>query len=422
MTWTGSEGSRGASLGKLRSRAGDIEHALVKIWRDAASIDAAQDKATGESLPRVRSRLANLVIIIPELTEESDRRALDGLLTDLCVSYPSRFFIVQLAPERDGEEQLRSFVSSRCVLAKSGSHVCSEEVYLDVTEKGLHLVPHLLLSLFVPDVATTLLLMGDFLEWGSAGKGVVSFKGVCERLMYDSRLFGRYHESLEILLEQLNLRPAAVRALTGQNSDRAETVFTGTRHLRDIAWSTLKRWGLLIVEQFDSEAFVEVSPIISRVEFLVGSRNVGHIPPDALLLAGWLIGKLGWQLKEGREHETIYFQTGNGGTTALAFVRQEIAGSAPTASFAQIETGLRGVVFNLAVGERSGSVRIERIGDAAKLTTTGLGLSAPAERIVPFRQIPLAELIVTNMMSTATDEEFFRAVRYSQLVDRALKA
>ena len=80
------------------------------------------------------------------------------------------------------------------------------------------------------------------------------------------------------------------------------------------------------------------------------------------------------------------------------------------------------MVFHFSLGDHNGTLRIERVGDSAKITMLGLSGENRAERVVPFRQQPLSEHIVGNMMSTATDEEFFRAVRFSQLVDRALKA
>lgn len=411
---------QGLSRGKLKVSPAAIENSLVKIWREAATL-ASSAETSAE--PKVRATLANLVILSPHVDDANAQRELNEIVSEICISYPSRLFVVQLLPSPDGSssaEPLDTFVSSRCVRAASGAHICSEEIYIDVRPQGMPLVANLLLSLFVPDVASTLFLIGDAGKWAAQAQELVrSLKEVCDRLIYDSRAFSDYSAAVDLMLQGLRLRPAALAALTGQEVHNYTPVFSGARHLRDLAWPALKRWGSLVTEQFDNSRFTAEAVYISRARLKYQRAEHGRIPAEVLIFAGWIAEKLHWhtgQRASEKEAIVINCTTPSGTGAGLVFEGRSKEGVSFQAALMSVEFEIRG-------REKNFSVALERSGHTEVSIRAGGGLTAAshhAERHAPFQEHTPGELVVSCMMSAATDEDFFAAMRVAKEIDKLI--
>ncbi len=264
-----------------------IASELGRVWREAALLDQA---LTGKTAPRVRMVLSNLIVL---LSKESEQCAqfVDQLITAVAVEHPSRVFVLTLSC--DARAELEAAVSSRCVQARSGSHVCTEEIYLRLSANAAGVARNLLLAHLAPDVPTVALLYGDA-KCGllpDSSPAAAQICGLADRVVYEGLLFANYTESEDCLL-----RTEALSDFVGRSSFGAKQE-QGDGRIRDINWRRLQRWRALIAEQFDSGQAAQEIETISSV---VLSSNVpveelwaGHLPGGALCLAAWIAECLG---------------------------------------------------------------------------------------------------------------------------------
>ena len=314
-----------------------VQNELNKIWRQTADLDFQREKVkSGEAAPRVRAILSNLIILVSEKNYADHKANIERLITEMCVSHPSRFFVVLYRPNSEKSSQshtLSTAVSSRCVLSNSQAHVCSEEIYISAKGSGVLSVSHLLLSLLVPDVTTTLLVFGDFDAEGRQAEeltksGVVteeSFLGLvagiqkqCDRVIYDSGTFTDFYLS-EKVLWTLNPIPSA---------EILAKPYTAFQRLRDSNWSRLKRWRSLVAEQFDSTLFADGLTDISSIKLYSTATEKeiksGNLPAETILLAGWFFKSLGI-------NSIKLTKTGSDAPVAIAC--EGVTGSAPLLEF-----------------------------------------------------------------------------------------
>ncbi len=282
--------------GKTKVPPAKIVGELERIRREAAALDAEKEAlASGEAAPRVRSTLSNLVLLVFEDEPGIGKSTVEDLITELCVAFPSRFFIAGFSQERGGESDsvLDTAVSSRCVLTNSGMHVCSEEVYVSVHPDSVDLVPNLLLSLLIPDVETILLVLGDPGAVASDSHAAEAFTkllagldSVSDRVEYDSAFFRDYALSHTRL------------CVDGSENSPAR---------RDLNWSRMSKWRSLLAEQFDSEGGEGIMDGVSsfRLSTSVAQDqfSLGRPGSDVLLFLGWCLSCLGWKATGAKLHK-----------------------------------------------------------------------------------------------------------------------
>lgn len=273
-----------------------IAKSLEKIRREAAQLDQEEErKVTGRSAPRFRATLSNLIFLWTDCGKMVDEKVLDSLISELCVNHPSRFFIVQYSAFGAACSGLAQ-VYSRCVMANSGVHVCSEEVYISVQPNTLPGVSSLLLSLLLPDIDLVLSVFCDPVLPGKSEQVDLardrflrlfrSLRQISNVIVYDSAAFENYDASLCELLGETHL--------SARERERV-------RH-RDVNWTRTKRWRSLITEQFDAPRFANAAPNISQITFYCRVKQEelrrGLIPAQALLISGWLLASLGYSAIE----------------------------------------------------------------------------------------------------------------------------
>jgi glucose-6-phosphate dehydrogenase assembly protein OpcA len=282
--------------GKTKVPPAKIVGELERIRREAAALDSEKEAlASGEAAPRVRSTLSNLVLLVFEDEPSIGKSTVENLITELCVAFPSRFFVAGFSQNRGDESDsvLDTAVSSRCVLTNSGMHVCSEEVYVSVHPGSVDLVPNLLLSLLIPDVETILLVLGDPGSVPSDSDAAQAFKklltgldSVSDRVEYDSAFFRDYALSHRQLFD-----------------DDAQ----GSTARRDLNWSRMAKWRSLLAEQFDSEGGEGIADGVSkfRLSTSVAPEQflLGRPGSDVLLFLGWCFSCLDWTVESAKLHK-----------------------------------------------------------------------------------------------------------------------
>lgn len=321
---------------RIEVKTSEINSELLRVWSEAAE----QDKQHSGGDTRVRAVLSNLVLLVDEKAETE--KIVNAIIDELSVSHPSRFFIVS---RREGLESIQSSVSSRCVLARNRKHVCSEEIYLRYSTQCQGAVANVLLSLFVSDIPTSLVFLGDPQKLSEDGslEFLRGIESVTDLIISDSTRFESFQSGLKPLINGFAGAAALAHGLCFP------------KRLRDMSWRRLRHWRALITEQFDMPRLSESIDKFSYIQFDYKSENERVVPPDVILLAGWMLTCLQWEPKR-REEGSIDFRVntvGPGGDTpSLVFVNR--GGSGADAS------SLTSVSLELEVSNKTYRLHIER--------------------------------------------------------------
>ncbi len=384
-----------------------IERELVRIWRDAAREDAANEKGSGDAPARIRTVLANMVLLHRiEGDGRSERKMLDGLITELCITHPSRFFIVGMHEKQPSAKPLEASVSSRCVLANSGAHVCSEEVYLSADESGILVLPNLLLSLLVADLPVIILTLGELSQPNATDSFLTLYRGIGEladRVIFDSSSSKNFLGCCENMFSLIQ----ATRPDAGPRSV----------YLFDLTWERLKRWRVRIADEFRNARLRDISGSISNVTL---RANVvpevllsNNIPADIMLLSGWLMDCLEFTPK-------TFARLDDGSGIRISGERPgtpidlEIIGASAMESTRNDST-LDGVAF--ALNENGHEVLLHLNDLAAERTLEiSLGISKPDGVEATCRRVPFAaeashNMILGCIIRANEDAIFLTAVR-----------
>ena len=399
-----------------------IERELVRIWREAASTDTAE----GSSTSRIRAILANCVIIVRSYQEQ--KAVLEELITELSISHPSRFFIISL--NTDGDANVRTGVSSRCVLTRAGKHICTEEIYIESKCSELSVTPNLVRSLLVADLPVVGIVLDDLKEVQASevescrhdySELVSRLAPLFDRLIYDSSTFHGYAQNV-----------AAVLALYQTNMDRLSSC-TGVEHplsyVRDLNWTRLARWRALVAEQFDSPLFANATEFISSIRVYTNespdSIIAGKISSDALLFAGWFMHSLG--LEPGKmfppgKNSGLVVNTLKDGESgpALEFMSREHNSASVNPNFRRMITCIR---LTLLVGGMPAHVTLRRILEksvtqiSTEVRAGSLGDSSVCDFAIRSKQHPvkpLHEYVLQNIVDTNEESQFINALRASE--------
>lgn len=405
------------TAGRLRIEPGEIGAALEKIRRDTAALDRSRDIAAyGRAAPRMRVTLSNLVFLLSDHCPSISDAAIDDVLTELAVSHPSRFFVIQYhSHARAGCSEVETSVASRCVLANSGIHTCSEEVYMDVQPKTLPGVSNILLSLFLPDIDIVLLPLCDPVFTVSDEESVVrrsryltllaTIGSMSDVLVYDSSTFEDYELSLAQLIEE------------GQSA----------RRHRDLNWGRTARWRSLIADQFDlprfSEALAGLESLTLTCDVPSTALSCGRIPADALIVSSWMLAALGYCCFRRAEEEDE--------KALLVYARKQPGGVETAVRFKSSEASsarrLKSVEFAFPAARNLLKLKIENYPDkSSALLSCDIPSGGKKEceidiRCAAFPQQPLSALIRVGVGMQGIDPEYLRTVETARNLARASK-
>lgn len=404
-----------------------LEKELVKIWRAAAAEDSKTETQGGASevRPRIRATLSNLVLVVSGEHPEKERKRIDELVTEICITHPSRFFIVQLMPSGHSKKSkmdkqeifLETSVSSRCVLARSGEHVCSEEIYISTNEDSIAALPNLLLSLFVADVDIIVAALGggEQESYSRALQKLTSGLGAhLSRFVFDSA------DSVSFF--------CGSECMQGERGLKSK--------LYDLNWHRLERWRGLIAEQFNAASFSDAadSLLVVRLESVCGVAGESSqcsqgeaVSGEALLVAAWLMERMSWR-EEGVQSlpnasgKVLECKSVKGGVHRIEFQTGEHK------SKNSADELLMAVQFSLQVQGKWAHVDIRRAPEnktaevSVRMASNGkIERDDTIGRVMPFRDMPFSALLHADLVASAPDAELHRilntALRLSELLN-----
>jgi glucose-6-phosphate dehydrogenase assembly protein OpcA len=258
-----------------------VERELGLLWKDSS--------AEEDDFAVMRARVANLIIMttVPGSLDE-----IHQTLEELSTVHPSRTLVIvaeKPAPDRDIELFVSSFYHSD---SQSRKRLCCEEVMLNARGKFVPELPSVALPLLVPDLPT-------FLWWREALQAEDRvFKDLCQaadRLVIDSA-------------EIENSRATLLRVASLFASEQTDEL-----GISDINWARLTSWRGLLASFYDLPHTRAILPSVTDVviDYSAPEDDESAVSPQALLFAGWLMSRLGWDLsteQPAKSERTLEFE------------------------------------------------------------------------------------------------------------------
>jgi glucose-6-phosphate dehydrogenase assembly protein OpcA len=245
-----------------------VERELNRLWMENAGGRPDEEAAV------MRARVLNLLVYV------SSDEALDevnGLLSEVTAAHPCRALV--MVAERAGQDHdIEMYVSAYCQ-ATGGAralNLCCEQVTVRAGGRFSVELPSACEPLLVPDLPI-------FLWWRDQprlnDRVFRKLSHTSDRVIFDSADFLHPYQDLLALSELLEKERAA---------------HTG---LSDLNWARLTSWRSLLASFYDVREYREALGLVNRVriEYVAPEADAGAIAPKALILAGWLMSRLGWR-------------------------------------------------------------------------------------------------------------------------------
>lgn len=361
-----------------------IEAELAGLWRKAAE----RARSEGARFSVTRACLWNLIV-----HSDGDEEFLrtKRLIDEVSETVPARIISLHETSESadslgyetpDGGPPIRAFVEANFRRSGNGRReVVAEEITLEAPRMAGQRLPGLVRSLLLADVPTALLVRNPTAD----SAWLPRLAPEVERFIFDSARLP--HAEALVQVESL------LRSLYRQDSNRS----LAHVDIVDLGWLRLWPWRVLVASLFDSpdaaKALREVSEIVLH-----------HAPdgePAALLLSGWLCGRLRlrWQATHDRR---VFTLSSTAGHHVRLRVEQASVQDAP-AGIERVELRCGGHVF---------AARLQ--GDTRCIA---LSSHLQPERVQPVHGRPDPELMVAAMGVGGRDPLMYEALRHSaQLV------
>lgn len=242
-----------------------IESALTRLWRQSAAREGAALTPLS-----ARTSVLNFIVYVSREEDASDALATVGALVE---RHPSRTILVVADPAAP-TSSLDASVTGQCgPLTPNGERLCWEQITITAHGATAIHAPSVVIPLLIPDLPV-------YLWWtGEPPFGTDLFTrmaSLCDRTIVDS---GRFADSIDGLA-----RLAAINRATGDD-----------RGVTDFHWIRLTPWRNLMAQFYDRAELRPYAERIERVRLRYALRDGASGDAQALLLAGWLASRLGWQ-------------------------------------------------------------------------------------------------------------------------------
>lgn len=236
---------------------GRIDKELGKLW------ESSDDTKT-------RASLINLVVY----TENEAGLAADNeVLAAVAGRHPCRAILILGNPSAPSSEA-KAWISAHChLLGKDTRQICSEQITFRLDGDAANALPNIVFSHLDSDLPLCLWWKADFPE--PLDEKLWSW---VDRLIFDSGSWHNPHHQFSI-----------IRHISSSGKSAAV--------LCDLNWTRLHAWRFALASQFDNAS---AFPHLCRVESL-SFRCAPCCRISALLLAGWLAGRLKWRLDTENE-------------------------------------------------------------------------------------------------------------------------
>lgn len=362
-----------------------IEKELASMWSGVS-----EGKDSGSSACVTRACALNLIVYT---TPSDDRGRLENLLDQVNEQHPGRNLI--LVAHRDtATPRLEGYVSMRSrPLGGAGKQICGEEVCIEAGGPLVETAATAVAPLLVPDVPV-------FLWWKDIPH-------------YEDKLFDR----LAQMADRIVIDSAAFDHPYDDLLRLSSMIADGSRRMRvsDLNWGRLTSWRTLLASFWDVPDYHSLLSEIDRVtiEYRPPKDVPEEIAPKALLLAGWLASRLGWEVagKASRDSEgTCECELRSGDRAiGLSFVQDKTAGLN------------QGMISSVAFAVRNGEANfsVAKRADGTKLQTEAqVGTERTVGRVLAYEMRSEAEQLGRELAFQSRDAIYEASLaRAAQIVE-----
>ncbi|MGH9970934.1 MAG: glucose-6-phosphate dehydrogenase assembly protein OpcA [Pyrinomonadaceae bacterium] len=251
-----------------------VERALAQLWQ----------RTTGESKEEdavLRARAANLMVFL------SDQLALaetHQIIAELSAVHPCRALVMsggRDAPDSD----IELYVSAFCPKNRSSmiDRLCCEEITLAAGGKFISELPSAAVPLLVPDLPA-------FLWWRDV-------------FWMEDAIFDRLCLAVDrVVIDSADFKDPALDllALARLCNKSHETPIS------DLNWARLTSWRALLASFYDVQDYRSELDQIVGVEIDYVAQDATHrASSQAMLIAGWLASRLGWEIDKARPAQAM---------------------------------------------------------------------------------------------------------------------
>jgi len=378
-----------------------VERELAQLWSDATHDPKAEPKADGDDAV-LRARVANLLVFV---SAEEALASVHEMLQELTARHPSRVMLM-LGARDAADRDIEMFVESICQSDKRGGNkrVSCEEITLKAYGKYVAELPSASLPLLVSDLST-------FLWWQNeprvSDKVLDTLLRATDRLIIDSASFANPEDDL---LESNKLYGA-------ENYDHVG--------ISDLNWARLTFWRELLADFYDVGAYRATLDEIDLVEidYVAPEQDENSVAPQALLFAGWLSSRLGWNFADEQSPEAQE----KSATLTFHFSRQpqDDAGKI-TVRLNRVKQGeckpgrLVRVELRSTVNEATAFTVARSDDNLHLLAEAKLGTDTHRGRVLPVRNRSTAQLLSREMEILCNDQIYLEALAVAaKMIDRS---
>jgi glucose-6-phosphate dehydrogenase assembly protein OpcA len=245
-----------------------IEKELASMW---SGVSEGRDSNSSPCITRACT--LNLIVYT---TPADDRARLEDLLDQVNEQHPGRTMIL-MAHRDTATPRLEGYVSMRSrQLGGAGKQICGEEIWIEAGGPLVETAATAVAPLLIPDVPI-------FLWWKDIphyeDKLFDRLAQMADRIVIDSAAFDRPYDDLLRLNSMIAERARQMR-------------------VSDLNWGRLTSWRTLLASFWDVQAY---RPLLDEIDLAtISYRSPNEAPeeiaPRALLMAGWLASRLGWEV------------------------------------------------------------------------------------------------------------------------------
>lgn len=362
-----------------------IEKELASMW---SGVSGTGDASSNTGVTRACA--LNLIVYT---TPSDDRGRLEDLLSQINEQHPGRTLIMVVYRD-SATPRLEGYVSMRCrVLGPTGKQICGEQVTIEAGGALVDTAATAVAPLLVPDVPV-------YLWWKDIPH-------------YEDKLFDR----LAQMADRIVIDSAAFDHPYGDLLRLSETISDESRRMRvsDLNWGRLTSWRTLLASFWDVPDYHPALGEIDRVaiEYRPPKDAPEEIAPKALLLAGWLASRLGWEVagKVNRDSDDVCECNLRAGerTIGLAFRRDKTAERND------------GLISSVALAARNGEANfsVSKRTDGTKLQTEAqIGTQRSVGRVLAYEMRSEAEQLGRELAFLHRDDIYEAALaRAAKLVE-----
>lgn len=248
----------------------NIESQLNELWRDVA--ETAQSRGGSGSNAVTMAQVLNLIVHADSQDAANEYMADTQKITG---RHPCRVLAVVEDP-RGADAPVQAWVSMFCQIPPAGGRqVCCEQVMIVSGGESLRQIPAAVLPLLMSDLPV-------FLWWPNGSP-------------FDDYVFRQLADSLDRLI----IDSATFESPEGALQRMASRLKSTWPHISgtDINWGRLTHWREVVASFFDAP---DLRPYLDRVtsvtiEYAQSAQGKPVNRAQALMLAGWLASRLGWQ-------------------------------------------------------------------------------------------------------------------------------